>query len=109
MRLQQQVLQHGITIHFIVLNTGGERVGSVAGALQTQVGLALTKLSHGRYESIAAATRLTTLAAGTGGANLGKQPSPDAPSIRSPINCPPERIPSRFSGSRQAYPGCASA
>jgi hypothetical protein len=61
MRLQQQVLQHGITIHFIVLNTGGERVGSVAGALQTQVGLALTKLSHGRYESIAAATRLTTL------------------------------------------------
>jgi hypothetical protein len=60
-RLQKQVVQYGITVHFIVLNSGGERVGSVAGALQTEVGLALTKLSRGRYEAIAAATRLTTL------------------------------------------------
>jgi hypothetical protein len=59
--LQKQILQHGITVHFIVLNSGGERVGSVAGALQTEVGLAVTKLSGGRYESIAAATRLSTL------------------------------------------------
>ncbi len=60
-RLQKQIVQYGITVHFIVLNSGGERVGSVAGALQTEVGLALTKLSRGRYEAIAAATRLTTL------------------------------------------------
>jgi hypothetical protein len=59
--LQKQILQHAITVHFIVVNTGGERVGSVAGALQTEVGLTVTKLSGGRYESIAAATRLATL------------------------------------------------
>jgi hypothetical protein len=59
--LQKNVLQHGITVHFIVLNSGGERVGSVAGALQTEVGLAVTKLSGGRYEAIAAPTRLITL------------------------------------------------
>jgi hypothetical protein len=34
---------------------------TVAGALQTEVGLAVTKLSGGRYENIAAATRLVTL------------------------------------------------
>jgi hypothetical protein len=59
--LQRQIIQNAITVHFIVLNTGGERVGSVAGALQTEVGLAVTKMSGGRYESIAAATRLATL------------------------------------------------
>jgi hypothetical protein len=59
--LQKQIVQHGITVHFIVLNSGGERVGAVAGALQTEVGIAVTKLSGGRYESLAAATRLTTL------------------------------------------------
>ena len=48
-------------MHFLILHSGGERVGSVAGALQTEVGLALTKLSGGRYENIAANTRLTTL------------------------------------------------
>ena len=36
-------------------------MGSVAGALQTEVGLAVTKLSGGRYENIAAQTRFVTL------------------------------------------------
>lgn len=60
-RLQRQVIQRAITVHFVILHSGGERVGAVAGALQTEVGLALTKLSGGRYENIAANTRLTTL------------------------------------------------
>ena len=60
-KLQKQIVQHGITIHFVLLNSGGESVGSVSGALQTQVGLAVTKLSRGRYENIAASTRLVTL------------------------------------------------
>ena len=33
----------------------------MAGALQTEVGLGVTQLSGGRYENIAAATRLVTL------------------------------------------------
>ena len=60
-RLQKQVIQHAITVHFVILHAGGERVGTVAGALQTEVGLALTRMSGGRYENIAANTRLTTL------------------------------------------------
>ena len=60
-RLQKQIIQRAITVHFVILHSGGERVGAVAGALQTEVGLALTKLSGGRYENIAANTRLTTL------------------------------------------------
>jgi hypothetical protein len=60
-RLQKQIIAKAITVHFIQLHAGGERVGSVAGALQTEVGLAVTKLSGGRYENIAASTRLITL------------------------------------------------
>jgi hypothetical protein len=60
-RLQRLIVDHGITVHFVVLNIGGDRVASVAGALQTQVGLAVTQLSGGRYENIAAQTRLATL------------------------------------------------
>jgi hypothetical protein len=60
-KLQQQIVQRGITVHFIMFHSGGDRPGGVAGAVQTEVGLALTKLSGGRYENIAAQTRLATL------------------------------------------------
>ncbi len=60
-RLQKRIVEKGATVHFVILQGGGERVNSVAGALQTEVGLAVTKLSGGRYENIAAATRLVTL------------------------------------------------
>ena len=60
-KLQKRIVQHGITVHFIVLTAGGETVGAVQGALQTQVGLQITKLSRGRYENINAGTRLLTL------------------------------------------------
>ena len=60
-RLQKRIIQKAATVHFAILHGGGERRGAVAGALQTEVGLAVTKLSGGRYENIAAATRLVTL------------------------------------------------
>ena len=60
-KLQQQIIQRAITIHFLMFHSGGTREGSVAGALQTEVGLALTKMSGGRYENIAANTRLASL------------------------------------------------
>jgi hypothetical protein len=46
------------TVHVILLNATGSSTG---GANQTQVGLAVTQATRGRYESIAAPTRLATL------------------------------------------------
>jgi hypothetical protein len=60
-KLQKQVIDRAIMVHVIVVSAGGQRVGSVAGALQTEVGLNITKLSGGRYENIAAPNRLATL------------------------------------------------
>ena len=60
-KLQNQVIQYGITVHFVMFHSGGDRAGSVAGALQTEIGLALTKMTGGRYENIAASQRLITL------------------------------------------------
>src|SRR5580765_2247700 len=60
-KLQKRIVQKAITVHFLILHGGGDRVNSVAGALQTEVGLQVTRLSGGRYENIAAATRLVTL------------------------------------------------
>jgi len=60
-RLQRRIVQKAITVHFLILHGGGDRVNSVAGALQTEVGLQVTRLSGGRYENINATTRLATL------------------------------------------------
>jgi hypothetical protein len=60
-RLQQNIVKHGITVHIVMMAAGGERLGSVAGAGQTEIGLQATKLSGGRYENINATTRLMTL------------------------------------------------
>jgi hypothetical protein len=61
MKLQKQILQYGITVDFVMFHSGGDRLGSVGGAIQTEVGLGLTKLSGGRYENINSSTRLMTL------------------------------------------------
>jgi hypothetical protein len=60
-RLQKRIIDKAATVHFVILHGGGDRPASVAGALQTEVGLGVTRLSGGRYENIAAATRLVTL------------------------------------------------
>lgn len=46
------------TVHVVLLSQGSSATG---GANQTQVGLAVTQYTRGRYENIAAATRLATL------------------------------------------------
>jgi hypothetical protein len=60
-KLQENIVKRAIAIHIVMLAAGGERVGAVAGAGQTEIGLQATKLSGGRYDNIAAVTRLTTL------------------------------------------------
>ena len=58
-RIFERIQQKPTTVHIVVLNsTAGSASG---GANQTQVGMALTQATRGRYESIAAATRLATL------------------------------------------------
>jgi hypothetical protein len=58
--LQQIILKKAMTVHIIV-KAGNAGVGSSGGAAQTEIGLAVTKLSGGRYENITTTTRLATL------------------------------------------------
>jgi hypothetical protein len=60
MKLQELILKHAITVHIIVMGGNGGTTSSGGGA-QTEIGLALTKLSGGKYENITTATRLATL------------------------------------------------
>jgi hypothetical protein len=66
-KLQENILKHAMTVHIIMMasNSG---VGSSGGGSQTDIGLAVTKLSRGRYENIATTNRLATLLP-----ELGKQ------------------------------------
>jgi hypothetical protein len=58
-RIFERIQKKPTTVHVVVLNsTAGSASG---GANQTQVGMAITEATRGRYESIAAATRLATL------------------------------------------------
>jgi hypothetical protein len=65
-RIFERIEKRPTTVHVILLNsTTGSATG---GANQTQVGLAVTQATRGRYESIAVPTRLATLLP-----ELGKQ------------------------------------
>jgi hypothetical protein len=55
-KLQKQVIQYGITVHFVLFRGGAVGVGP-----QVDVGQALTKLSGGRFETISLMTRLAML------------------------------------------------
>ena len=58
-RIFERIQKKPTTVHVVLLNsTTGSSSG---GANQTQVGLAVTQMTRGRYESIAAPTRLATL------------------------------------------------
>jgi hypothetical protein len=58
-RIFERLQRKPTTVHVILLSaTAGSATG---GANQTQVGLAVTEYTRGRYENIAAATRLATL------------------------------------------------
>jgi hypothetical protein len=59
-KMQENVIKHAMTVHVIVASAGAG-AGASGGAIQTELGLNLTKLSGGRYENITAGTRLATL------------------------------------------------
>jgi hypothetical protein len=59
-KLQDNIRKHAMTVH-IILTAGGAGSGASGGTVQTETGLALAKLSGGRYENITAITRLATL------------------------------------------------
>ena len=60
-RIQKLVQQHGITVHFVQVSSGSQNQGSVTGALQTDLGITLSKMSGGRYESLNTNSRLLVL------------------------------------------------
>jgi hypothetical protein len=60
-RLVKQMVQHAVTLHVVMIARGGRRNLSNTGANQVQVGIGLTQMTSGRYENIAASTRLATL------------------------------------------------
>jgi len=61
-KLQQQMSERPVVAHVIMMATSGlQASGKVSGNVQTQVGLAITKMTGGRYESIAVASRLPSL------------------------------------------------
>jgi hypothetical protein len=62
LKLQQRIIDYGITTH-ITVTAGGAGSSSSGGQAQTEVGLAVTKLSGGKYENISASSRLSTLLA----------------------------------------------
>jgi hypothetical protein len=60
-RLSQKITENAVTVHVLMMSLGGERTGAASGALQVQLGLAVTEQTGGKYESIGAVTRLATL------------------------------------------------
>jgi hypothetical protein len=57
--VQQKIVKNAITIH-VALMSGGSNQSSRSGA-QPEIGMMVTKITGGRYESINATTRLATL------------------------------------------------
>jgi hypothetical protein len=57
-RIFERIQKKPTTVHVVLLNLAS---GASGGANQTQVGMAVTEATRGRYENIAVATRLATL------------------------------------------------
>jgi hypothetical protein len=55
-KLQKQVTERAITVHYIMLTTPGG-----GGSAQTAIGTGLTMMSGGRFEKINSSSRLATL------------------------------------------------
>ena len=60
-RMLQRFSDRAATVHVVMLSTGAQSSRSVAGANQTIVGDAVARATGGRYDNIAASTRLATL------------------------------------------------
>lgn len=59
-RLMRRLEQRPTTVHVVMFSAGVGRTAG-GGANQTQVGIAVTKFTQGRYENITAASRIATL------------------------------------------------
>jgi hypothetical protein len=57
-KMQNTIINKGVTTHVVVTNGSG---GTTGAGTQTEIGLNVTKLSGGRYESLQTASRLSTL------------------------------------------------
>ena len=57
--IMQRLEQRPATVHVVLFDGGGQSAG--AGVNQTQVGMAVTQFTKGRYENINSATRFATL------------------------------------------------
>lgn len=57
--IMQRLEQRPTTVHVVLFNSGGQSAG--AGVNQTQVGMAATQFTKGRFENINSATRFATL------------------------------------------------
>jgi hypothetical protein len=60
-RMVQRFREQNATIHIVMLGTGAQTTNTVSGARQVGVGKFLTDDTGGRYEAIAAPTRVMTL------------------------------------------------
>ncbi|HVZ22306.1 MAG TPA: VWA domain-containing protein [Vicinamibacterales bacterium] len=60
-KLLQRIQKHAATVHVVMLTSVGQSQSSNGGELQTQVGTSAAKQSGGRYEAIAAPSRIATL------------------------------------------------
>jgi hypothetical protein len=60
-RMLQRFIDRAATVHVVMLSTGAQSARSVSGANQTAVGEAASKNTGGRYDNIAASTRIATL------------------------------------------------
>lgn len=60
-KMLQRYSARAATVHVVMLNLGAKSQNSVTGATQTIVGSAVAQQTGGRYEAIAASTRLATL------------------------------------------------
>ena len=60
-KLFKQTIENAVTVHIVMLSNSSRQVDIGSGTNQIEVGLRLTQLTGGRYEAIAAQTRLTTL------------------------------------------------
>ena len=60
-KLLKQTVESAATVHIVMLSNANRQLDIGAGTNQIEVGLKLTQLTGGRYEAIAAQTRLTTL------------------------------------------------
>jgi hypothetical protein len=60
-KLFKQTVDNAVTVHIVMLSNSSRQVDIGAGTNQIEIGLRLTQLTGGRYEAIAAQTRLGTL------------------------------------------------